>query len=124
MQLLLILSLGVSLAMASAQAGYARTAHALARAGMQTMTICGAGSETETITLDRHGEPVDAPPGHCTHCADCTLVPASALPGGATAPTPDSLRRAHHDALPALPDVRHVVRSKSRGPPVWKVIQK
>lgn len=117
---LIALLLVLSLLLSAGSSGFLRAAHAVARAGQQTLVIC---SETgaETITLDRDGNPV-SPATPCAHCADCT-VPAAVL----FAAVPTTARPAAQSRRLSPPLVRRlnaipVDPSRARGPPATKGI--
>lgn len=61
-----------SLVLGAASAGYLRTSHAIANSGLTDIVICGSEG-IRTVTLDRHGKPVERQAG-CAHCSDCTLI--------------------------------------------------
>ncbi|MEY8837696.1 hypothetical protein AB9K41_01515, partial [Cribrihabitans sp. XS_ASV171] len=79
-RLVLMILLTALVAAGMAHAGYARAAHELALAGSQSLVICGASGQAETIVLDRQGAPVETDRQLCAHCADCTSTAAFDLP--------------------------------------------
>lgn len=115
--LTLLIVLGLMLSTASSAA--MRSAQAIAGAGQQTIVICGA-SGAETVTLDRHGQPVAPSPATCRHCADC-MVPALVLPVPVQT-LPMVAQRAARRTRPVARSLNPtpVTPSRARGPPATK----
>lgn len=118
----LVLSLVASLIAAGAFAGYAKTLHAMTAAGAQTIVICGENGQAEAITLDRNGDPVDAPAVSCAQCSDCTLLSVVAASEPRVVPLPAGVSPASGLVFRAIPVLTHPIQYPSRGPPIQKVV--
>lgn len=115
------LLLTASLVLSAAAGGYLRTGHEIARAGQSDIVICGE-SGLATISLDRHGNPVERVPATCGHCSDCTLAAFAVLPspiaGGADIARPDDPEPAEASAVP----LARSAMFHPRGPPGRKSV--
>jgi len=115
--LFLSLILAASLGLAAGFGGYLKTAHDLARAGQQTITICG-GSGAQSLVLDAQGNPVSPQQSQeCAHCADCSLVPLAALFAPFSVVADAARGEPGFMALTSLPIRALRVWHPSRGPP-------
>jgi len=120
--LVLMVLLTTTLVIAASYGVYARTAHVLSNAENQTIVICGAGGQAETITLDRNGNPVESPIKDCAHCDDCGLVPIVDLTGPVISARPEGFVSMAWILPTAAPRALREIESPSRGPPNQKVM--
>ncbi|MCB1339880.1 MAG: hypothetical protein KDK24_02200 [Pseudooceanicola sp.] len=105
----------LSLAVAPMAGASMRVEHALARADQVVMVIC-SGSGTETVILDRSGNPV-TPVEDCRDCAACTLHLGDAMPAAGSV-LAGTIRAAETAATAtALVRVFQPRRPDARGPP-------